>query len=43
MKQCWTVEALCAGAAQPLPGGQLSGIRKQPIAGDVAIVMDGIG
>lgn len=42
MSGSWAVTAICAGAAQPLPGGTLSGISKQPAAGDVAIAASGI-
>jgi MOSC domain-containing protein YiiM len=42
MSAAWAVEAICAGAGQPLPGGSLSGIAKQPLEGEVEIGERGI-
>lgn len=38
----WIVEALCAGAAAPMPNGKPSGIAKQPLTGPVSIGERGI-
>lgn len=42
MSGSWAVSAICAGAAQPLPGGDISGIAKQPLSGEVTIGARGI-
>ncbi|MFZ9395762.1 MAG: MOSC domain-containing protein [Erythrobacter sp.] len=42
MSTAWAVEAICAGAGQPLPGGSVSGIAKRPLEGNVPIGERGI-